>query len=211
MPNNPEATPYWMMYRESLWAHLRVQPAEIPTPTRRVLFLRRPGSLTRRLLNHDEIAAVLQAHGFEVSSMTPDWHSLSVVASAVVQALLLIGIGSGVYNAIFLPSGRGALELVSHCSDMAFDGTLPWQVGFERLGVHVYVYACPHLYTRGFLGVGLDERRSIVVSPKTMLMLLRELVEILEQSRQSGSEAGSVTAQACLSWEANHSQSWTPY
>jgi hypothetical protein len=162
-------------------------------------------------VNHDEIAAVLQAHGFEVSSITPDWHSLSVVASAVVQALLLIGINSGAYNAVFLPSGRGALELAPHCWDMYLEGTLPWQVGFERLGVHVYVYACPHLYTRGFLGVVPVESGSIVVSPATMLMLLRELVETLGQSRQSGSEAGSVTSQACLSWEANHSQSWTPY
>jgi hypothetical protein len=211
---NPKAAPYWRKYRESLWAHLRV-PVQRGSPVDiwRVLFLRRPSS--RRMLNHDAIATMLQAHGFKVRSMLPDKLSLSMVASAAVQTSLLIGINSGAYNAVFLRTGCGVLEVAPHGSksdgDLNFRGIMPWQVGFERLGVHLYIYACPHLYTRGFLGVVPVERRSIVVSPKTMLMLLRELVEILGQSRQSGSEAGSVTAQACLSWEANHSQSWTPY
>jgi hypothetical protein len=186
-------------------------PAEI----RRVLFLRRPASITRRLLNHDEIAAVLQADGFEVHSITPDRHSLSAVASAVVQASLLIGINSGAYNAVFLQTGCGVLELAPHGiqsdSDASFRGIMPWQIGFERLGVHQIVYACPLLFPRGFLGLAPTTTFSIVVSPKTIITLLHELAETLQRARKLGSEAASISVQRCFSWEASHAQSWAPH
>ena len=215
-PNSPESAPYWRKYRESLWAHLRVPSMQhgAPAEIRRVLFLRRPASITRRLLNHDEIAAVLQADGFEVHSITPDRLSLSAVASAVVQASLLIGINSGAYNAVFLQTGCGVLELAPHGihsdSDTSFRGIMPWQIGFERLGVHQIVYACPLLFPRGFLGLA-PTAFSIVVSPKTIITLLHELAETLQRARKLGSEAASISVQRCFSWEASHAQSWAPH
>jgi hypothetical protein len=239
MPNSTAMAPYWRKYRESLWAHLRV-PTHHGSPAdseiRRLLFLRRPGYLHRRLLNHDEIAVMLQAHGFRVRSLTPDWHSLSTVASAAAQASVLIGINSGAYNAVFLPTGGGALELGPHCSEFfspqkkgtphaagsyARASSFSAVVGFQRLGVHYYVYACPHLYTsdwREILSNSMDapqDARSagaapIVVSPRTILTLLSELVEKAGQARASGAEEGSITRRWCLAWEANHTQSWAP-
>ena len=107
----------WRMYRESLWAHLRVpRRPSVPSDIRHVLFLRRSA---RTLLNHDEIAAVLQARNFEVRSLLPDTHSVSEVASAVAQASLLIGINSGAYNAVFLATECGVLELAPLVSPRA--------------------------------------------------------------------------------------------
>jgi hypothetical protein len=234
MPYSPEMVPYWRRYRQRLWAHLRVpvehgrvEPAEA---RQEVLFLRRPG--TRRLLNHDEIAAMLQRSGFVVRSLTPDGLALSLVASAVVQASLLIGINSGSYNAVFLRTGCGVLELAPHAGEYfvqaASQGaSLHWQVGFQYLGVHHYTYACPHLYTRDFQQVvsgsfdaaalggtadgALGSESPIVVLPETILALLHELGQTLQQALASGSELGSVTVQGCLSEEARHSRSWVPY
>jgi hypothetical protein len=161
------------------------------------------------------LAAALQAHGFEVRSITPDTYPLSVVASAVVQASLLIGINSGAYNAVFLPTGCGVLELAPHVVETYFKGAQPVQVGFESLGVHQYCYACPHLYTRDFLqrisDSALGTHSPIVVSPRTILRLLHELRGILLQARESGSEVGSITIAGCLPWETNHSRNWTPW
>ncbi len=220
VPNSPEMGPYWRRYRESLWAHLRVPmqhgrvaPAEA---RRKVLFLRRPG--TRRLINHDEIATILQASGFEVRSLTPDGLALSVVASAVMQASLLIGINSGAYNAVFLRTGCGVLELAPHVTNLS--APAPWQVGFQWLGVHHYIYACPHLYTRDLQQVvsgsfdtasALGFESPVVVLPETILTLLHELVQTLEQALDSGSELGRIILQGCLSGEASHSQRWVPY
>ena len=221
MPRSPEMAPYWRMYRQSMWTHLRVHlqhgvPAEILS----VLFLRRPSS--RRLLNHDEIAAMLQMGGFEVRSITPDRNSLSVVASAVVQVSILIGINSGAYNAVFLRTGCAVLELAPHLGELYLPGgTRLWQVGFVWLGVHQYTYACPSLYTSGMREVFSDSttdvttsgiQSPIVVSPRTILTILDELVEVLVQARESGSEevnGGGPTVRPCLPWERNHSQSWT--
>jgi hypothetical protein len=217
MPRSPEMARYWRMYRESMWTHLRVPlqqgaPAEILS----VLFLRRPSS--RRLLNHNEITATLQTRGFEVRSITPDRNSLSVVASAVVQVSILIGINSGAYNAVFLRTGCAVLEL---CPFYLPGGTRPWQVGFAWLGVHQYTYACPHLYTSGMREVFSDSttdvttsgmQSPIVVSPRTILTILDELAEVLVQARESGSEEvkeGGLTVRPCFPWERKHSQSYT--
>jgi hypothetical protein len=165
--------------------------------------------------------------------MTPDRHSLSMVASAVAQASVLIGIHSGAYNAVFLPTGGGVLELCPYGSETYFPqkkGTphaagsymranLSFVVGFERLGVHYYAYACPHLYTsdlREILSNSMDAPQDvrstgaapIVISPRTILTLLNELVEIAGRARASGAEEGSITFRWCLAWEANHTQSW---
>jgi hypothetical protein len=162
MSNSAEMAPYWRRYRESLWTQLRVPfRPECMQPEcthwqhdkvgvsakliRRVLFMRRPGT-RRALLNHDAIAATMLAHGFEVHSITPDWHSLSIIASAVVQASLLIGINSGAYNAVFLRTGCGVLDLCAHTSELHLERVHTWQVGFEGLGVHEFVYACRDLY-----------------------------------------------------------------
>jgi hypothetical protein len=178
---------------------------------------------------------MMQAHGFEVDSITPDRHSLSVVASAVAQASLLIGINSGAYNAVFLGAGCGVLELAPvckdgrHCADVephALNGSdsyslhmdrqaKEWQIGFLRLGVHLLTYECAHLFThlynQGVLKAISATDFPIVISPKTILTLLNQLVEKLEQARESGSDAGSAaTLQRCLPWEANHTRSWAP-
>jgi hypothetical protein len=226
MEDIPETTPYWRMYRESLWTHLGVPIQRgAPVETLGVLFLRRPGG--RRLLNHDEIAVMLQARGFQVRSITPDMHSLSIVASAVSEASLLVGIGSGAYNAVFLPMGCGVLEVCAtkNCAGLYWKRVQPWQLGFQRLGVHQVVYACPHLYTRRFpqvasssLGAALDGTAAgtlgveppIVVSPRTILTLLHELVGTLEEVRESGSEMGSITTKECFPWEAEHNRSVDP-
>ena len=218
---NPKAAPYWRKYRESLWAHLRVPiQRSLPVDIRRVLFLRRPSS--RRMLNHDAIASMLQAHGFTVRSMIPDKHSLSMVASAAVQASLLIGINSGAYNAVFLQTGCGVLDLCPHTSEVYLRGTHPWQVGFEWLGVHSLVYACPLLYTRSLSELLSDSTNTapnstlgmhspIVVSPKTILKLVIEVAELLAQVRESGSEEGNITVHRCFSWERSHTHDWAPY
>jgi hypothetical protein len=161
---------------------------------------------------------------------------LSIVASAVAQASVLIGINSGAYNAVFLPTGGGVLELSAHCSELFFpqkkgtphaagsylrDSNFSTVVGFQRLGVHFYNYLCPLLYTsdwREILSNSMDapqDARSagaapIVVSPSTVLTLLSELVEIAGHARASGTEEGSITFRWCLAWEANHTQSWAP-
>jgi hypothetical protein len=212
----------WRKYREALWSHLRVSiPGAVADP-KRVLLLRRQGS--RRLLNHDQIVGMLQAHGFQVSSILPDTRSVSAVAAAVVQASLLIGINSGTYNAVFLPARCGVLELAPHGSGSYLDhnwanGPPTWQVGFERLGLHLCSYACPHLFTEslhriissGGAAAATSPISPIVVSPRTILRLLSELVELLEQARESESEVGSIRVQACFSWETGHTQSWTSW
>jgi hypothetical protein len=225
-----ETNLYWKMYRESLWTHLGVPIQHgAPAPIRRVLVFRRPGG--RRLLNHDEISAMLQARGFEVRSITPDMHSLSVVASVTAQVSLLIGIGSAAYNAVFLPTGCGVLEICPtiNCRRLYWKQVQPWQIGFHRLGVHQLVYACPHLNTRDFryvasnssdavlggtagtLGVA-PQPPPIVVSPRTIRSLLHDLVRTLEEVRTSGVEMGSIAAiEDCFPWESDHSKSWTPW
>jgi hypothetical protein len=56
-----------------------------------------------------------------------------------------------------------------------------------------------------------DQAHPIVISPKTVLTLLNQLGEKLEQARESGSDAGSAaTLQRCLPWEANLTRSWAP-
>jgi hypothetical protein len=221
---NPKAAAYWRKYRESLWAHLRV-PVQRGSPVdiRRVLFLRRPSS--RRMLNHDAIATMLQAHGFTVRSMLPDKHSLLMVASAAVQTSLLIGINSGAYNAVFLRTGCGVLGLapLAQHTEMSFEGTMPWQAGFESLGVHQHIYSCPLLSTRSLSerlisdstnaphNSTLGMHSPIVVSPRTILKLLIELAELLAQVRESGSEAGNITVHRCFSWERSHTHDWAPY
>jgi hypothetical protein len=226
MEDIPETISYWRMYRESLWTHLGVPIQRgVPAEILGVLFLRRPGG--RRLLNHDEIAVMLQSLGFQVRTITPDLHSLAVVASTVARASLLVGIGSGAYNAVFLPTGCGVLEICAteNCASLYGERVQPWQLGFQRLGVHQVVYACPHLYTRDFQqvassssGVALNGTAAgtlgveppIVVSPRTILTLLHELVGTLEEVRESGSEMGSVTTKECFPWEAEHSRSVDP-
>jgi len=222
MPSGADTAPHWRKYRESMWVHLRVPfPRGALPESRRVLFLKRPGPRSRALLNHGELVAVLEAHRFKVRSIIPDRHSLSLVASAVVRVSLLIGINSGAYNAVFLPTGCGVLQLAPQSSDDYLERINSWQVGFQRLGVHQYVYACRDLYTRdlsevvsnakGMAFAALGKNSPIVASPKTMLLLLNELAELLEVARDSGSESGIVSVQECLSWESNHSQTWSPY
>jgi hypothetical protein len=222
-PDGPQTSRYWRKYRDSLWAHLRVpSQTESAAEIRNVLFLRRTGS--RRLLNHDEIAAMLQANGFDVRSITPEWYPLSVVASAVVQASLLIGINSGAYNAVFLPTGCAVLELAPHLGELYFSRMQPWLVGFEGLGVHHLIYACPHLYTldiRGLISRSTDAsaltalgslgmKSPIVVSLETILELLNMLAELVQEARESSSEVGGSILLPCRSWEFSHTQNWTP-
>jgi hypothetical protein len=227
MPRSPEMAPYWRMYRESMWTHLGVPLQQgAPAEIRSVLFLRRQSS--RMLLNHDEITALLKAHGFPVRSITPGGRSLSVVATSVVQASILIGVGSGGYNAVFSPTGCGLLYLCPHGACRLYLPGIkkPWQVGLERLGVHQYVYKCPLLFTRDFRqisaesGVATPENmletttsdiHPLVISPRTIFRLLSELREILTKARDARSEIGSVTSQECLPWEINHTKSWTPW
>ena len=93
-----------------------------------------------------------------------------------------------------------------------------WTVGFLRLGVHLLAYECAllftHLYNQGVLKAisGSATNFPIVISPKTILTLLNQLVEKLEQSRESSFDAGSAatTLHRCLPWEANHTRSWAP-
>ena len=222
MPSSAEIAPYWRKYRERLWAQLRVlvQHGVPANAIRRVIFLRRQSS--RRMLNHDENAAMLQARGFEVHSITPDFHPLSIVAFALTQAMLLIGINSGAYNAVFLRTGCGVLELAPYSSHLfgtegSFQVGFAFQVGFVSLGVHQLVYACQDLFvSNGFSEVHSASNSTdaalrlmpIVVSPRTILALIHELVEVLELVRRSSFTAGSITVKRCLSWEANHTQSW---
>jgi len=211
-----DMAPRWRSYRESLWAHLnvsvlpglRTEDSELT----RILFLLRQGS--RELVNHRVIASMLHSHGFEVRSIKPDKHSVSVVACAVVQVSLLIGTNSGSYNAVFLQSGGGVLELAPHASEFYLYPRLPdaiaeqegsrvnsWQIGFERLGVHQLVYACADLFAAYKCAsdsspnadmakpckqlVRNPEMRPIVVSPKSILRLLGELRLAIQDSRES--------------------------
>jgi hypothetical protein len=91
-----------------------------------------------------------------------------------------------------------------------------WQVGFESLGVHQLVYACRDLFVSDLGEIHSNStytaigQMPIIVSPTTVLMLIHEIAEKLELARESSSEMGSITSRPCLSWEANHTRSWSP-
>ena len=123
---------------------------------------------------------------------------------------------------MFLRTGCAVLGLCPHTSELHLQGgTRPWQVGFVWLGVHQCTYACPNLYTSGMREVFSDSttdvatsgmQSPIVISPRSILTILDEFVEVLVQARESGSEevkGGGPTVRPCLPWERNHSQSWT--
>jgi hypothetical protein len=157
---------------------------------------------------------MLHSQGFDVRSIKPDIHSVSVVACAVVQVSLLIGTNSGSYNAVFLQSGGGVLELAPHASEFYLFPRLPdtvaeagsrvnsWQIGFERLGVHQLVYACTDLFAAYKCDSSPNadmaepcnqfarnpELRPIVVSPKSILRLLGELQLAIQDSRETSAE-----------------------
>jgi hypothetical protein len=157
---------------------------------------------------------MLHSQGFEVRSIKPDMHSVSVVACAVVQVSLLIGTNSGSYNAVFLQSGGGVLELAPHASEYYLYPRLPdtvagagsrvnsWQIGFERLGVHQLVYACTDLFAAYKCDSSPNadmaepcnqfarnpELRPIMVSPKSILRLLGELQLAIQDSRETSAE-----------------------
>ena len=96
----------------------------------------------------------LREGGFDASSLLPDHHRTATVARAVAAVCLLVGINSGAFNAVFLPSGCGFIDI---CPKMAAVHTLPslqfrnltYMIGFQYLYLKHIVYACfPHLYPK---------------------------------------------------------------
>lgn len=107
LPGSVGAIPDWAI------AYLRQRyGAAAAAAGRRRLYVARGASASRRLVNEAEVAAVLEARGFE--PYLPERHGFAAQVGAFAEAEAVVGVhGAGLANLVFAPPGCRVLELFS--------------------------------------------------------------------------------------------------